>query len=201
MANWQSHKKNCIAVRKNREAFDSKQEFVDFLRNSEHGGPNYAQLYQPGSYLHVSYTSLRFTLAKSLQKIKTYAAVSNAHEHLVELMRIDKSDAADARFLLSFVKLRLGKDQECYDFIAWWITAGHDLALLHVSSFPNLVRGRASGERGLCWELTFKAQEYVRDTVSEMTIGALRFQACPLISFEGFLRAYVLSHDDTSLKP
>ena len=66
----------------------------------------------------------RFALVEALLKIKTYAAVDSADAHLMDLLRLCRGDNMGVRDLVPALKLRLGRDQDCYDFCKWWATTG-----------------------------------------------------------------------------
>ena len=70
------------------------------------------------------YMRSRFALVEALLKIKTYAAVDSADAHLMDMLRLCRGDNMGVRDLVPALKLRLGKDQECYDFCKWWATTG-----------------------------------------------------------------------------
>lgn len=78
----------------------------------------------------------RYALVEALLKIKTYAAVNAAHDHIMDMLRLCRGDNMGVRDLVPALKLRLGKDQECYDFCVWYATTsqieyydGGDLSL------------------------------------------------------------------------
>ena len=73
-----------------------------------------------------TYMRSRFALVEALLKIKTYAAVKAAHEHVMDMLRLCRSDNMGVRFMVPALYLRLGKDQECYDFCVWYATTGED---------------------------------------------------------------------------
>ena len=64
----------------------------------------------------------RCVLAKALLRIGTYEAVETAEGHFMEVLRLDRSDKMGIRNRVPALKLRLGRDQECYDFCKWWAT-------------------------------------------------------------------------------
>ena len=59
-------------------------------------------------------------------KIKNYAAVEAAHDHVMDILRLNHSDNMGVRDMVPSLKLRLGRDQECYDFCKWWATTGQE---------------------------------------------------------------------------
>ena len=65
------------------------------------------------------YMRASFALVQALLKIDTHAAAKTAHDHLMDMIRLCRSDNLGVRSLMAPLKLRLGKDQECYDFCLW----------------------------------------------------------------------------------
>ncbi|TPX15590.1 uncharacterized protein E0L32_004288 [Thyridium curvatum] len=51
-------------------------------------------------------------------------SLSLAVSHMEDILRLGPGDYSGVRFDLSFLYLRLGRDQEAYDFVKWWITTG-----------------------------------------------------------------------------
>ena len=58
--------------------------------------------------------------------VKTYTAVYAAYGHIIDLLRLCRSDNMGVRDVLPALALRLGKDQQCYDFCKWWATTGQE---------------------------------------------------------------------------
>ena len=72
------------------------------------------------------YMRARYALVQALLEVKTYAAVEAAHGHLMDMLRLCRSDNMGVRDLIPAVKMRLGRDQECYDFCKWWAIVNED---------------------------------------------------------------------------
>lgn len=68
------------------------------------------------------YMRARYALVEALLKIKTYAAAEAVHGHLMDMLRLCRGDNMGVRDLVPALDLRLGRDQECYDFCKWWAT-------------------------------------------------------------------------------
>lgn len=68
----------------------------------------------------------RFALADKLLKIKTFDAVKSAFDHIMDMFRLCRGDNMGVRFMAPALFIRLGKDQECYDFLKWWATTIRD---------------------------------------------------------------------------
>lgn len=70
------------------------------------------------------YMRARFALADTLRQQATLDGVSEALDHLQDMLRLNRSDNMGLRDLVPAVMLQLDKDQECYDFVKWWVTVG-----------------------------------------------------------------------------
>lgn len=71
------------------------------------------------------YMRARFVVANALLEVRTYAAVQAAHDHIMGMVQLSRNDEMGLRHLVPALKLRLGRDQECYDFCMWYATTGH----------------------------------------------------------------------------
>ncbi|KAH6669057.1 hypothetical protein B0J14DRAFT_156265 [Halenospora varia] len=71
------------------------------------------------------YMRARYALVESLLKVQQYDAVKAAFDHIMDLLRLCRGDNMGVRSQAPALFLRLGKDQECYDFIKWWCTTGN----------------------------------------------------------------------------
>jgi hypothetical protein len=76
--------------------------------------------------IHETRTYMRncFALVEKLQAVNTNASVNAQLEHLQDMLRLSRGDNMGVRYLVPALLLRLGRDQECYDFIKWYRTEG-----------------------------------------------------------------------------
>jgi len=68
----------------------------------------------------------RFAAADALLKANTAVSVANALEHFKDMLRLCRSDNLAVRHVVPVLMLRLGQEQECYDFLKWWAITGKD---------------------------------------------------------------------------
>lgn len=61
----------------------------------------------------------RFGYVNALKQIKTAPSVQIAFDEVWDMLRLCRSDNMGMRDLIPGLFLRLGKNQECYDFIKW----------------------------------------------------------------------------------
>jgi hypothetical protein len=62
----------------------------------------------------------RFAAAEALLKVDTLPAVEQALAHFSDMLRLCRNDDLGARDVVPALLLRLGREQECYDFLKWW---------------------------------------------------------------------------------
>lgn len=72
------------------------------------------------------YMHARFAVAKEARLVCTLDGATEALEHFQDMMRLCSGDGMGLRDYVAPLLLRLGRDQECYDFIKWWETTDHD---------------------------------------------------------------------------
>ncbi|KAL8655723.1 MAG: hypothetical protein Q9210_000704 [Variospora velana] len=72
------------------------------------------------------YMQARLTLVEAILKVKTFDAVESAAHHLRDMIRLSRMDDMRVRDLLPALYLRLGRDQDAYDFVKWYITTDHE---------------------------------------------------------------------------
>ncbi|KAI1440402.1 hypothetical protein F5Y02DRAFT_347200 [Annulohypoxylon stygium] len=70
------------------------------------------------------YMTARFELVSALLNIKSGLAVEEALEHSLEMLQLNRGDNQGVRGHVPALYLRLGRDQDAYDFIKWWGTIG-----------------------------------------------------------------------------
>ena len=65
--------------------------------------------------------SARLALVVANLNLKTFDAVKAALEHSMELLRLCRRDNMGVRYMVPHMMLRLSRDQDCYDFVKWWV--------------------------------------------------------------------------------
>jgi hypothetical protein len=70
------------------------------------------------------YMRARFGVVEALMKVKTFSSTQLQLQHLMDMLRLCRSDNMGVRDLVPAVMLRLNRDQECYDFVKWHCTVG-----------------------------------------------------------------------------
>jgi ribonuclease HI len=68
----------------------------------------------------------RFHAADALLKVDNADAIEQALDHYTDMLRLCRTDNLGVRDIVPGLLLRLGREQECYDFIKWWATVALD---------------------------------------------------------------------------
>lgn len=68
------------------------------------------------------YMRARFAAIDALLRVDTCDAVESALAHGLDMLRLCRSDNLGVRDIIPALLLRLGREQDCYDFIKWWAT-------------------------------------------------------------------------------
>jgi hypothetical protein len=86
----------------------------------EHAG-NFWGIHETRPYMRA-----RFAVVEALLKVKTRAAAKAALDHILDMLRLCRGDNMGIRDVAPPIFLRLGQDQECYDFVKWWATTAQE---------------------------------------------------------------------------
>ncbi len=65
------------------------------------------------------YMRARFAVAQVLERMGSKTSLLAALDHLMDQLRLCRGDNLGVREFIPGIMLRIGKDQECYDFIKW----------------------------------------------------------------------------------
>ena len=129
VAHREAHKGECNDIKKSRQHLEREETRLrslpsDWMTPSnlfeEHAG-HFWGILETRPYMRA-----RYGLVETLLKVKTYAAVEAAHGHVTDILRLCRSDNMGVRDVLPALELRLGNDQQCYDFCKWWATTGQE---------------------------------------------------------------------------
>jgi hypothetical protein len=125
------HKAACNGVKNNQQVLDREERKLRATPGDMFTPPG-ATIFedQAGHFwgIHETrpYMTQRYALVEALLKIKTIHAVQAASDHIQDMLRLCRGDNMGVRDLAPHLLLRLGKDQEAYDFVKWWATTGED---------------------------------------------------------------------------
>ncbi|KAJ5143094.1 uncharacterized protein N7515_001881 [Penicillium bovifimosum] len=125
VAHRPSHKSACSALRRARKEEEALRNHPgDFALPEDpftNGVGHFWGLYDTRDYMRA-----RFALVDAMTKINSTESVEAQLGHLMDMLRLCRSDNMGVRDLVPALMLRLNKDQECYDFIKWWFIVGDD---------------------------------------------------------------------------
>ncbi|KAI0192282.1 hypothetical protein EV127DRAFT_45710 [Xylaria flabelliformis] len=121
------HKAACTSIIKSREKLEEEEATLRarpgdiFLPGNvfEIGVGSFWGLIETRGYMRA-----RFAAANALLQIDTIKAVEKAVAHFQDMLRLCRSDNLGVRDLVPGLLLRLGREQECYDFLKWWAVIG-----------------------------------------------------------------------------
>jgi hypothetical protein len=131
VAHRSAHKVACNRVKNNQLALDREEQKLRATPGDMFTPPG-ATIFedQAGHFwgIHETrpYMTQRYALVEALLKLKTFPAVQAASDHIMDMLRLCRGDNMGVRDLAPHLLLRLGKDQEAYDFVKWWATTGED---------------------------------------------------------------------------
>ncbi|KAI1419587.1 hypothetical protein F5Y12DRAFT_788949 [Xylaria sp. FL1777] len=117
------HKATCTSIIKSREKLEEEEATLrahpgDILLPEnvfENGVGMFWGLTGTRGYMRA-----RFAAADALLQIDTVKAVEKALAHFQDMLRLCRSDNLGIRDIVPGLLLRLGREQECYDFLKWW---------------------------------------------------------------------------------
>ncbi|TLD11836.1 hypothetical protein PspLS_11335 [Pyricularia sp. CBS 133598] len=129
------HKSSCILVKKQMVAYEAEAstlqaridpgEYGQMLGAQANFGVRalsemFTAIAGATTQVPRSYLQARFDLITALLNIRTGEAVEAALGHAMAMLNADRGDVLGVRSMVPTLLLRLGRDQEAYDFIKWY---------------------------------------------------------------------------------
>lgn len=131
-SDWKSHKADCHIIKEASGKLEAEDHHLR-THSCEHGDlctppdPFGTSVGRFGAFAGgLVYLRARRAFIRALLTQTTKEAVELALRHSLEMLRLDHVDTAQVRRLVPALYLRLGRDQECYDFIKSWYFARQD---------------------------------------------------------------------------
>ncbi|KAI0860277.1 hypothetical protein F4860DRAFT_504132 [Xylaria cubensis] len=123
------HKAACNSIIKSREELEEEEAALrahpgDILLPSnifENGVGRFWGLTGTRDYMRA-----RCAAADALLQVDTIKAVEKALAHFQDMLRLCRSDNLSIRDVVPGLLLRLGREQECYDFLKWWAVVDYN---------------------------------------------------------------------------
>lgn len=126
---WASHKSSCNAIKKTRAALEREEQTLRSYKGDVFTPPKPFET-NAGRFWRFPaaqpYLKARLALVKALLKNESREAIETALSHSRGMLDLARLDRINVRCLMPTMYLRLGRDQECYDFIKWWYFAMQD---------------------------------------------------------------------------
>jgi hypothetical protein len=116
------HRSVCTKIKKAQTNFEKEEKI---LRRSQDDLPGRWWLTTWVTHPARNYMRVRYTLVERLLRVNTAQAVASSLEHLLGMLQLSLAGSMGARDVVPVLYLRLGRDQEAYDFCHWWATTGH----------------------------------------------------------------------------
>lgn len=130
----ESNKRVCMAIKRARNYFEREEQKLRDLPGDMFTPPNVFES-GVGHFWGISetrpYMRARFGLVDALLRNLGSAGgrfdvVQDALDHLLDMLRLCRSDNVGVRGLIPALYIRLGRDQAAYDFMKWYATTGRD---------------------------------------------------------------------------
>ncbi|KAI2625686.1 hypothetical protein GGR54DRAFT_592605 [Hypoxylon sp. NC1633] len=126
-AHWPEHKSTCKLIKTTREELAQEEVALRALPGDMFMPPNPFET-ERGSFWYWKptrpYMKARFNVISTLLNMKTGEAVELALDHSFETLHLNCADNQGVRSTVPGLFLRLGRDQEAYDFIKWYAVTG-----------------------------------------------------------------------------
>ncbi|CZR59371.1 uncharacterized protein PAC_09263 [Phialocephala subalpina] len=117
-----SNKKACNTIKKSKQYLDSEETRLRNLHPSL--GPSNLFEDRVGNFRETIEMRVcrqaRMAYVNALLKINNLLAVQTALDNARDVLRLSRKDEMGVCYMIVGLFLRLGRDQDCYDFIKWW---------------------------------------------------------------------------------
>jgi hypothetical protein len=122
-----SYKTRCTKVKKDRERLEHEEAKLR-SRSADMFMPADIFTEGVGRFWGImethDYMRARYAAADAMLAFDTRVAVEKALDHFLDMCRLCRGDNLGIRYIIPAIFLRLGREQECYDFLNWWTTTG-----------------------------------------------------------------------------
>lgn len=134
LADRSNHKQACTVVKKAIAKMDQEEQKLRNMQGDiltpdnlfeEHVG-HFWGILETRPYMRQRYAVVDLTLAYFGAAGGEADAVEVSLDHLLDMIRLCRGDNMGVRDLVPFLYIRLGRDQEAYDFLKWYATMGKD---------------------------------------------------------------------------
>ncbi|KAM6513439.1 hypothetical protein FALCPG4_015860 [Fusarium falciforme] len=128
------HKKACSATKKFRAHFEQEEQKLrdhpgDWLTPAnlfENAVGRFWGIHETRPYMRARYKSVDILLQLFGDAGGRVDVVQTALDHLLDMIRLCRGDNMGLRDIVPALYIRLGRDQEAYDFMKWYATTGNE---------------------------------------------------------------------------
>ncbi|KAM0335501.1 hypothetical protein ACHAQA_000549 [Verticillium albo-atrum] len=130
---WPWHKNTCKLIKDRRKRYEDAE---DSLRNAEPDDFTPPNVFDTsvGHFWDIGetrpYMRARYDLTQFLCRTDVRVALEEVLEHQFDMLRLCRGDNIGVRSEMPATMLRLGREQEAYDFIKWWVFHQNDQSYL-----------------------------------------------------------------------
>ena len=130
---WPAHKGRCSAVRKARIRTDREEQKLRAQQGGDawtwpspfvHGVGRFWGIVETRPYMRARFGLVDLMIQEFGLPGEHRAAVELALDHLLDMTRLCRTDNMGLRDMIPALYIRLGRDQEAYDFLKWHATTG-----------------------------------------------------------------------------
>ncbi|EGR47373.1 uncharacterized protein TRIREDRAFT_122500 [Trichoderma reesei QM6a] len=125
---WPDHKIPCKLIKKARTLYEKEEKTLredpdNFFE--EHVG-RFWRIVETRDYMRARYNYVDTMLMSYGTANSPVDLAETCLRHLLDMLRLSRSDSLGVRDLVPALYIRLGRDQDAYDFVKWYATAGQD---------------------------------------------------------------------------
>ncbi|QPC71162.1 hypothetical protein HYE68_001914 [Fusarium pseudograminearum] len=135
------HKVQCVPIKQQRDKLAAEEAKLRAEPGEDTGGENPFDT-AAGQFWYFKstrpYMSARFDLMSAILNVRTGEAVQAALDHALDMIRLCRGDDQGVRSYIPALHLRLGNDQEAYDFIKWYAVVPDENYTWNDTSLPYL---------------------------------------------------------------
>ena len=129
-----SHKQGCLAVKKARASLQREELKLRNMPGDMFMVPDvfknavgrFWRISETRPYMHARYGLVDALLLNFGLAGGSLGVAQTALEHLLDMLRLCRTDNMGLRDQVPSLLIRLGRDQEAYDFMKWYATTGQD---------------------------------------------------------------------------
>ncbi|OTA04373.1 hypothetical protein A9Z42_0049790 [Trichoderma parareesei] len=125
---WPDHKVPCKLIKKARTLYEKEEKTLreDPDNFFEENVGRFWRIVETRDYMRARYNYVDTVLMSYGTASGPVDLAETCLRHLLDMLRLSRSDSLGVRDLVPALYIRLGRDQDAYDFVKWYATAGQD---------------------------------------------------------------------------